>query len=103
MIPVVTRASQAILPGLGTDQSQLLKPARIGCEKRRLAECSDSLIQSRESRVCGMSADVTGVDLLNDHRDLVNAEAVVEEDAGHVAPGLVGVTDDQLLPGQAAG
>ena len=70
---------------------------------RLLARAATRSFRRAKARVAGVAADVAGVDLLDDDGDLVEPEAVVEEHAGHVAAGLLGVAVDQLPAGQAAG
>ena len=78
---------------------QPLEPPPLRGEKCRLAQRRDTFIQAGEARVSCVPAHVAGVDLLDDDGDLVDPEAIIEEHAGHVVPGLVGVPGDQFLPG----
>src|SRR5262249_17831114 len=75
----------------------------LQCQVRLPAERSDTFVQAGEALVPGVSADVAGVNLLNDDGDLVDPEAIVEQHAGHVADGPGGVPGDQFLSGEAAG
>ena len=60
-------------------------------------------LNAGESRVLGQPADVSGVDLLGDHRDLEQAADVIEEHVRGVAAGRLAVALDQLATAQAAG
>src|SRR3954447_18778772 len=76
-----------------------LKPPRLHGTKCGLGERSHAFVQAGEALVPGVSAHIAGVNLLDDDGDLVDAETIVEEHAGHVAPGPFGITGDQLPPG----
>src|SRR4051794_34287444 len=75
----------------------------LQCANRLLAEGRDSFVQVREARVARVAANKAGIDLLHDDGDLVEPEAVMEEDPREVAAGPLGVAVNQFPSRETAG
>src|SRR5262245_55200628 len=70
---------------------------------RLASQNGDKVAEAREARVARVAADVAGVDLLHDHGDFEQAEAVEKEGIGNEAASLLFVARHQLAAREAAG
>src|SRR5436305_1827812 len=78
-----------------------LQPPAGNGSVRLLSQYGDEVVQVGEAGVASVPADVSGVDLLDDHGDFEKTKGVEIEDVRNIVSGLFGVAPGQFLPGQA--